>query len=487
MKRFSARNSIIGRIRRMSWWLMLTLVIPVVISLTTMLVFSSRYNRSIQQMEVIAGLKPIITESVPEAVWNLVSGRETLENTRVDEMIGNIDATLARVMAENSRIELVVAGRTMDTLSQYVDRIRHNIETLEPVVESEEIVEQIRGVAALVESMLNQYITAEINDTAATSKTLNRVVGFSVLAEAALLLSGLWLSGRMRHHTEQIVRQPIEKLESVTARLASGDMQARIPDTDVAELMNLTAQVNVMADNLENTIRQKALDARRLKKAELRTLQAQINPHFLYNTLDAIVWKAEAGDKDEVITLTSALSDFFRISLSSGADWIPIRQERKHLQGYLSIQQTRYRDILRYEIDIAEDINDYYILKLLLQPLVENALYHGIKNKRGGGLIRVTGRREDRTLVFTVRDTGRGMSQETLSALLERMAAGQPTVAAGTGGFGLVNVNLRIRLYYNQPEGLQIQSGPDGTTVTLRVPCKTQEEIAADDESVSGG
>ena len=196
MKRFSARNSIIGRIRRMSWWLMLTLVIPVVISLTTMLVFSSRYNRSIQQMEVIAGLKPIITESVPEAVWNLVSGRETLENTRVDEMIGNIDATLARVMAENSRIELVVAGRTMDTLSQYVDRIRHNIETLEPVVESEEIVEQIRGVAALVESMLNQYITAEINDTAATSKTLNRVVGFSVLAEAVPCgrLSGL-LSG----------------------------------------------------------------------------------------------------------------------------------------------------------------------------------------------------------------------------------------------------------------------------------------------------
>ena len=127
--------------------------------------------------------------------------------------------------------------------------------------------------------------------------------------------------------------------------------------------------------------------------------------------------KAEAGEKDEVIQLTSALSDFFRISLSSGADWIPISQEKKHIEGYLTIQQTRYRDVLRFEIVIPDEIGDYFILKLLLQPLVENAIYHGIKIKRGGGTIRVSGRLEEDHLVFSVEDTGCGMTKDQLEKL----------------------------------------------------------------------
>ena len=440
-------------------------------------------------MNTIAALKPRVAEEIPGAVWDLVSGRVELAQSRVFDLIDEVNDTITRITAEASaddRLELVVASRTMDTLSQYAGRIRDNILEEKPVVLNEDILEQIRGVAALIESMLNNYITFEIRTAASTSDMLTRVVILTAGAEAVLVLLGLWLSWLMHRRTEQSVREPIQELERVTARLAGGDMHARIPETRVVELKNLTDQVNVMADNLESTMRQNVMDARRLKKAELRTLQAQINPHFLYNTLDAIVWKAEAGEQSEVIHLTSALSDFFRISLASGADWIPISQERKHLSGYLSIQQTRYRDILTYEIDIPEELDGYYMLKLLLQPLVENALYHGIKYKRGGGMIRVTGRQEDGSLVFTVRDTGRGMSLEQLTALRERMAAGQPTVASDTGGFGLVNVNLRIRLYYNQPEGLQIESGPEGTTVRLRVPCRTREEIGSDDQGVSG-
>ena len=267
--------------------------------------------------------------------------------------------------------------------------------------------------------------------------------------------------------------------------LAEGTLDARLPDTEVTELRNLTLQVNTMADRLEAMMEQSNQDARKLRKAELRTLQAQINPHFLYNTLDAIVWKAEAGEKDEVIQLTSALSDFFRISLSSGADWIPISQEKKHIEGYLTIQQTRYRDILSYEIDIPSELDHVFIRKLLLQPLVENAIYHGIKIKRGGGLIKVTGRMEEGQLVFSVRDTGLGMTKDQLRELNERMKKGQPTVSEGSGGFGLVNVNMRIRLYYNQQDGLKIESNADGTEVSFRVPCRTREEIF-EHESVSG-
>ena len=161
----------------------------------------------------------------------------------------------------------------------------------------------------------------------------------------------------------------------------------------------------------------------------------------------------------------------------------------RHLSGYLSIQKTRYRDILNYEIDIPEALTQGYIVKLLLQPLVENALYHGIKSRRGGGMIRVSAAPEGDRVRFTVQDTGKGMTPEELARVLEVMRSDAPSVAglapAEGGSFGLRNVDMRIRLYYRQKEGLRIESGPEGTRVSFCVPLKSREEIA-DDEGVSG-
>ena len=488
MRRRKWNESIVSRIKGMGWRIVLLLIVPVVLSLTVMLVFAGRYSRSMERMGTIAGLKPVISEEIPGAVWRVVSGRETLEESRVYALIDQANATMEKISrstGESGRLELIIARRTMDTLTQYVNQVRDNLNKGEKVTANEKVLDEIWDVAELVVTILNDYITDEINSAAAMSAYLNRVAVYTAAAEMLVVLLTLLLANRTALSTARFVREPIEKLESVTARLAEGDMNARLPVTNVEELWNLTGQVNIMADNLDNMMQQRIRDERNLKKAELRTLQAQINPHFLYNTLDAIVWKAEAGEQQEVIQLTRALSDFFRISLSSGADWIPISQEKKHIAGYLSIQKTRYRDILDYEIDIPEEMNDFYILKLLVQPLVENALYHGIKYKRGGGTIRVKGRLENGMLVFTVSDTGKGMDEETLDALRRRMAEKQRAQTSSTSGFGLVNVNLRIRLYYSQAEGLQIESGKDGTTVLFRVPCRTREEIE-NDQSLSG-
>ena len=488
MARQKWQQSIAGHIGAMTRQVMILLILPVIVSLSLMLGFSWRYSRSMERMNAIAALKPMISEEIPGAVWRVVSGRETLEESQTYALIDRANGTIRQITrdaADEGRLELIIAGRTMDTLAQYVEQIRKNLGNGEKVVANEAVLEEIRDVAALVDSMLNDYITVEIHSAAAMSSLLNRVVLITAVAELLLVLFTLVLLNRTAQKTARFIREPIESLESVTARLAEGDMRARLPVSNVQELWNLTGQVNVMADNLEGMMRQRIRDERNLKKAELRTLQAQINPHFLYNTLDAIVWKAEAGDQQEVIHLTRALSDFFRISLSSGADWIPIAQEKKHIAGYLSIQKTRYRDILNYEIDIPDEIGDYYILKLLLQPLVENALYHGIKYRRGGGTIRVACRPEGEALAFTVSDTGRGMDAETLEALTRSMAEGQPAQTAGASGFGLVNVNLRIRLYYNQSEGLTIASDREGTKVSFRVPRRTREEIE-NDQGISG-
>jgi len=488
MAKIRKEKSIIGKIDNMSQKLVVMLVIPVFASLVLMLVYAGRYHNAIKRMETITSLKTVVSEEIPESVWAIVSGRETVTGSKVYSSIHGVHDTIQEIMEradDEDRLSLVVADRTMQTLENYVNQIRDNIEKETPVVENEEILNEIRDVANLVDSMLNEYIAKEIDSTAERSATLRILILITAIAEGIVVILAWFVRNRAMKSTAAFVKKPIDRLEEVTARLTEGTLDARLKETEVTELRNLTLQVNTMADRLEDMMNKSHEDEQNLRKAELRTLQAQINPHFLYNTLDAIIWKAEAGEKNEVIQLTSALSNFFRISLSSGADWIPIRQERKHIEGYLTIQQTRYRDIMRYEIDIPDEIGEYYILKLLLQPLVENALYHGIKIKRGGGTIRVTARLVDEMLEFSVSDTGTGMTADQLDALNERMKKGQPTVSEGQGGFGLVNVNLRIRLYYNQPEGLKIISNADGTTVSFRVPCRTREEIS-ENESIPG-
>ncbi|MBO4514324.1 MAG: sensor histidine kinase [Lachnospiraceae bacterium] len=488
MEKVTKERSILGRINDLSHKLVLMLVLPIIISLLLMLFYAWKYHSSIVRMETIANLKTLVAEDIPGSVWNIVSGQNTFAESNVYVLIREVNNTITTITEQTGRenqLSLIVAGRTMQTMETYVDNIRENIEAQVPVVDNEKVLVEIRSVAASVDKMLNEYIAQEIASTARMSVSLWIVIILTAAAELLIVIAAWWISNRSVKSTALFVRQPIERLEQVAAMLAEGTLDARLPDTNVAELRNLTLQVNTMANRLEDMMEQSNQDARKLRKAELRTLQAQINPHFLYNTLDAIVWKAEAGEKDEVIQLTSALSDFFRISLSSGADWIPISQEKKHIEGYLKIQQTRYRDILQYEIDIPSEMGDLYILKLLLQPLVENAIYHGIKIKRGGGQIKVTGRMEDGQMTFSVRDTGLGMTKEQLSDLSERMKKGQPTVSEGGGGFGLVNVNLRIRLYYNQQDGLKIESNAEGTEVSFTVPCRTREEIY-EHESVSG-
>ena len=185
---------------------------------------------------------------------------------------------------------------------------------------------------------------------------------------------------------------PIKKLHDVTTTITSNDLQALVTSHNVDEITELGMSFNIMIGKIRQLLESKMKEQENLKKAELKALQAQINPHFLYNTLDTIVWMAQANKTEQVIDIVQALSNFFRIALSKGQDWITIEQEIEHVRCYLTIQKLRYHDILDYKIEVDEDILSGTILKLTLQPLVENALYHGIKNKRNGGTITVRAR-----------------------------------------------------------------------------------------------
>ena len=204
-------------------------------------------------------------------------------------------------------------------------------------------------------------------------------------------------------------------------------------------------------------------------------LQAQINPHFLYNTLDAIVWSAEAGNQKQVIAMVGSLSDFFRTSLNKGKEIVTVKEDLQHVTSYLEIQQIRYLDILSYEIDVPEELFSNKLPKITLQPLVENALYHGIKNKRGGGKITIKGWETVDSYYIEVADDGIGMTEERLAAVNNGLLESVPEENIL---YGLYNVNERIRLNLGDDYGLVVDSKyQEGTKVTVHLPKNSTEIV----------
>ncbi len=491
--RRSGMTSITLQVRRSVASIAVLLAVPALIGLVVMLMYSARTQAMIRRMDAAARVKPVLESTIPENLFSVAAGRTSFDESNVETLIRETDETLDMLLGETQgggQMQLTIARRTMDTLEQYVYKVRDGMATGTPISKIESIVDEVRNVGRLVTDMLDAFTTEEIANATVSSRRLRTIVTIATVAEVLLLLFAFL---RTRNETRRLtdsIHTAIYSLEETVRRIAEGQFGDRVRGMNVEELRELGEQINQMADRLETLIEQVRQNQDHLSKAELRTLQAQINPHFLYNTLDTIVWQAESGKGDEVVRLTRNLSDFFRIALSSGADWIPVSQELKHVSAYLSIQKTRYRDILDYEVDQAEGLEEIYMLKLLLQPLVENALYHGIKNKRGGGKILVKVRLQNRIMTFTVADTGKGMSPEQLKALEESLQTEIPTSQAamepGHSGFGMRNVDMRIRLYYKKQTGLLIQSGPEGTEVSFSIPIRTREEIDHD-ESISRG
>ena len=484
-------TGISSEVRQSVSMIAILLAIPVIIGLLVMILYSSRYQAMIQRMDTVAELKPSLEKTIAEDLFAVAAGRKTYEESGVRKTLAQINGTLDKLSSEtegSGHLQLTIARRTMDTMEQYALQVSDGMESKRPIVEIEGIVDEVRNVGRLVADMLDNFITEEIADATSTSQRLHQWMWVASGAEVLLLIGALWYSRYSTNRITASIRSSLGSMENTVRRIAEGQFGDRVSDLNVEELQELGDQINEMANQLETLIQETQQKSEHLAKAELRTMQAQINPHFLYNTLDTIVWQAESGKADEVVRLTRSLSDFFRISLSSGADWIPVPQELKHVSAYLSIQKTRYRDILDYEVDECEEFQNIYMPKLLLQPLVENALYHGIKTKRGGGRIEVRVKVGRGTLTFIVKDNGKGMTVERLIAVQTSLLEEIPITVQepGHSGFGLRNVDLRIRLFYRKQKGLSIRSDCDGTEVSFTIPIKTREEIDHD-ESFSRG
>lgn len=303
---------------------------------------------------------------------------------------------------------------------------------------------------------------------------------YLLLFAIAILLFSAFLMAFLNFRISAYISDPILRLDQAVRELEAGSEEVRFEESGCDEVRRLGRSIASMVSTMRHLMEDISVQEGQKRRNELEVLQSQINPHFLYNTLDSVIWMTESGRTQEAIQMVTSLARFFRISLSGGRRIIPLGDELEHARHYLSIQEIRYRNRFQFRIGALAGTEGLYTLKLTLQPLLENAIYHGMAGVEDDGKITVEARREGDELIIDVSDNGVGMPPAVLEGLL---TGRRGESASGGSGIGVRNVHQRLRLSFGEPYGLTIFSEPDeGTTVRIRLPVLTAEAAAAWEE-----
>lgn len=385
------------------------------------------YNKIISNVSSANRINSIAKNDIPEELWNIICGKKEISDGRQYELMNKITFGLEEMIKNTKSVEsrdkLELATRASATLLRNIHNLMAQMGFGSSVSENEAALDEIRTIAELFSDIMQDFIVVESESAYETNRTIKNA---------------------------SIVFAVFQFLFTVIALLISAKSFLTVSGAILEEQKNF-------------------------QKAEMKALQAQITPHFLYNTFDTIVWLAEEEKTDEVVRITKAFSDFLRISLSRGHEWITIGQELDHIKNYLTIQKIRYADILNYKIEADESLLNQKMIKLVLQPLVENAIYHGIKNKRGRGELSVSVKYADegrKKIRFSVKDNGAGFTPERLAEVRLELAL---TISEKLNSvYGLYNVNKKLKLYYGEEtEGLVIESEAGrGSEISFVVPCE---------------
>ena len=267
---------------------------------------------------------------------------------------------------------------------------------------------------------------------------------------------------------------PIQKLRDSMKKVQEGDFSVSDVVVDSKnEIGSLTKSFDVMTHRIHELMEQNVHEQEEKRKSELKALQSQINPHFLYNTLDSIIWMAEGKKNEEVVLMTASLARLLRQSISNEDEVVPIANEVEYARGYLTIQKMRYKDKLEFQIEVDSSILYIPLIKLVLQPIIENAIYHGLKYKESKGLLIVKGFMKNGNAVLQVIDDGVGMDEETLAHIYDKHK-----VNYHSNGVGVYNVQKRLKLYYGEDYGITYTSElGKGTTATITIPGRQEGQI----------
>ena len=477
-------RTIVQQISRLLLTIMPVMGLMILLLIVTLFTVNSRYNDVLMSANTAADFNKEFKTQLDAGMYNHVIQPRTGASVEALPMgiLDDAEAVLTRLeritTLPDNRWRIHSMLDMCATLRGYMLQIAREPSYDERVALLERNIRGETGLTLLLETYMHDYIGDEVRELARIQGQLRtQVTVLSIVIVASVLLLGVLMVIYALRISKRIT-EPIGALSRKAQRFASigaedspvsptGEITLTPIDTHITELRTLDAGFDEMALRVHGLMQRQMEDQKSLHRAELELLQAQINPHFLYNTLDSIAILAEDERAEDVITMVTSLSTFFRNSLSRGEDVISLGAECAQVRSYLEIQQIRYSDILCYDITMPEELLDCRVPKLILQPLVENALYHGVKSRRGMGRITVSGEAVGNEMLLRVTDNGAGMSEQQVRELQSGLYEDKHT------GLGLVNVHKRIRLYCGSEYGLSFESTPgQGTTVTVLLPQK---------------
>ena len=454
------------RMRKVLFSTMIPMACLMIILLFIFWQYTGQYNKLSENLAVSSEFNLRFKDDLDLEMYYIAIGSK--ESSDLEDVLEQVEDA-QEIMQKLRRNTYNNNGvKSLNSLDSYLENLRKRMLQLVEIKEYDKRMEfmdsNIRIITGLIMQEMQNYIYNESMYLVQVEKSLTHRVKLLISGMAVLLIATLGILMRRSFRLTDGIIQPVNIMLDKVKKVGRGKFDMIPIEAEIEEIEELDEGINKMARKisvlLENVRQEKEMQ----HLTELQLIQAQVNPHFLYNTLDTIVWLIEGGMTDDAVEMISSLSIFFRTSLSKGNDIIPLSEEERHTLSYLEIQQYRYRDILEFEINIPKELGGIPVPKLSIQPLAENALYHGIKNRRGKGKILIEGREEEDALVLTVSDNGQGMTPERLHEVQEAIRTGE------RAGFGLAAVAERIALYYGPGYGMKIFSEEGkGTTVEIRL------------------
>ena len=446
----SRPDSIQSRIRRLALGFSVIFLIAPAFMLILLIVHNSQYSRLLHNVTRASEFNQDFKANIDLKMYYYVIESQYSEGLPISEVEDAKSLARSLLDTTNNKDSLQAITSVLDLCENLEEKICQIQRTQNYDARQTQLENNVYVLTSLIQEYMYNYLYFESAQLNVLQQQISRQLAVEVLLAAVLMSALLIVLVRQSFRLGRSVTAPIMELCRRVQDVAGGDLAVREP------VRSDTYEIRILGEGLE-----------------LALLQAQINPHFLYNTLDTIIWLIEADRPQAAEEMVSDLSAFFRHTLSKGKDVITLAEETEHIRSYLQIQQARYKDILRYTIDMDPEVLASALPKLTLQPLVENALYHGVKLKRAMGHIRVAARREGGDVLIQVADDGMGMTPERLQELRQAMEAGERV------GFGLATVNERLRLLFGPEYGLELASRQGaGTTVSVHIPYHDGSEAA---------
>ena len=428
-----------------------------------------QYSALIQSTAVASDFSLDFKKDFDYETYLVIAGNKTVEESELQGMLNQANWVVDRLEKESysgtdeNMKRLRTVRKYLVNLQTYIDRIQANLEEGNMYEDNIEIWENdVQIVTSLVRETFFQYIYYDVENMQAVKEAFQReyyvMMGFSAIVILVLTI----VLGYSSYKIPLGITRPIIELSKVTDQVAKGNLSVRSEVYDGVEAKMLGDSLNTMIDKINELLSQVTTEQIRLRKAEFELLQAQINPHFLYNSLSMINWKAIEAGENEISKITLALSSFYRTTLNKGKTMNTIHNAVNNIKAYLSLQLYMHDNNFQVHYDIDPDTEGYYIPLLIFQPFVENALEHGLDLKEDDDRqLWITISQDEKEIFIRIRDNGIGMDAETAHHILEY----------DTKGYGVKNVNDRMKLHYGEEYKIKVESVEGvGTSVILRFP-----------------